>query len=73
MVALGIALGVLVAGGLFLVVWLVLRQMLAPLAVSSRARAAIHDIERQTIHAMLVAELSAQRANHANQRRLEQP
>ncbi len=63
MFALSLALAVLVAVLLFVVAWLVLRSMVTSRPMSPRrARAAIRDIEQQTVHSMLAAELSAQRA-----------
>lgn len=72
MFVLGLGLAVLVAVLLFVVAWLLLRQMFTPPANPRRERAVIRDIEQQTIHAMLAAELSAQRAAvEARYRRLQ--
>jgi hypothetical protein len=58
----GFGLALVVVGMAFLAVWLLARTASLPPTSSYRARAAIHDIERQTIHAMLAAELAAQEA-----------
>jgi hypothetical protein len=61
MFALGLALGLMVAVLGFGVAWLILWHMDVPEATAYSARATIRDIERQTIHAMLTAELPAER------------
>lgn len=62
MFVLGIGACLLVVGVVVAAIWLVNRQASSPAATSYRAQSAIRDIERQTINAMLAAELNAQRA-----------
>jgi hypothetical protein len=57
-----LVLGLLLAAVVLAGVWVISSRLSSPGAVSYRARSAIRDIEQQTIHAMLAAELAAQRA-----------